>query len=423
MLALAPCRAPVCRMNLFPTAGDTAPPAGASPQSRNADMATLLGNLIEAADDPVVAKAMLKEQTAFLLQPFIGIPEPGSIYGSAESTLAEKAAAYKAGMEQRVAKCRKAPSGERQAAALELLAAHVLEEVRRLELNGGAESDEHDDDDEPDIRLICCDVDGTLLTPEHTVTQRTIDTILKVMSIDDDLTFCTCTGRGRFGAYNALGPIGEELRARNAPGVFLNGLLVYGPDGEVVQEEVLPPAVVEEVAGFVEESGLSLVAFSGERILCSQSDDWTDVFTTIKEPTPIALGVPWEQIARDERANKLILLGEPERLAGLRPSLAERLGASASLTCAIPTMLEVLPAGGSKGKGVRALLDRLGVAPEEVMAIGDAENDIGMLELAGLSVAMGNAPEDVRSVADHVSESNTEDGAAAALERFLEIGD
>ena len=78
MLALAPCRAPVCRMNLFPTAGDTAPPAGASPQSRNADMATLLGNLIEAADDPVVAKAMLKEQTAFLLQPFIGIPEPVS---------------------------------------------------------------------------------------------------------------------------------------------------------------------------------------------------------------------------------------------------------------------------------------------------------------------------------------------------------
>ena len=87
------------------------------------------------------------------------------------------------------------PSGERQAAALELLASYVLEEVRRLESNDGVERDEHDDDDEPDIRLICCDVDGTLLTPEHTVTQRTIDTILKVMSIDDDLTFCTCQPR------------------------------------------------------------------------------------------------------------------------------------------------------------------------------------------------------------------------------------
>ena len=151
--------------------------------------------------------------------------------------------------------------------------------------------------------------------------------------------------------------------------------------------------MVEEVASFVEESGLSLVAFSGERILCSQSDEWTDVFTTIKEPTPIALGVP-EQIARDERANKLILL-ESRSAWRLRPSLAERLGASASLTCAIPTMLEVLPAGGRARACARCSIG--GVAPEEVMAIGDAENDIGMLELAGLMLLWATRPRTCRA--------------------------
>ena len=88
---------------------------------------------------------------------------------------------------------------------------------------------------------------------------------------------------------------------------------------------------------------------------------------------------------------------------------------------AIPTMLEVLPPGGSKGAGVAALLDRLGVDPSTMMALGDAENDLGMLELAGLSVAMGQAPERVQAAADHVTASNAEgdDGAADALERLF----
>lgn len=81
----------------------------------------------------------------------------------------------------------------------------------------------------------------------------------------------------------------------------------------------------------------------------------------------------------------------------------------------------MLPRGGNKGVGVATLLDRLGVRPEEIMAIGDAENDIGMLELAGVAVAMGQASEAVKAVASHVTASNAdgEDGAAVALERLI----
>ena len=220
----------------------------------------------------------------------------------------------------------------------------------------------------PAIRIVCCDVDGTLLTPDHTATICTIDTVLRTM---EHVTFTTCTGRGRTGAYNALGPIGDALRASNAPGVFLNGLLVYGPDGEVISEQHVETDVVLSVASFADDHGLSLVGFSGERILCTNSDKWTDLFIEIKEPEPIAFGVPWSAILATERVNKLILLGEPSKLAGLRPNLEERLGASASLTCAIPTMLEVLPAGGSKGLGVSALLERLDIPAEAAMAIGE----------------------------------------------------
>ena len=79
------------------------------------------------------------------------------------------------------------------------------------------------------LRVICSDVDGTLLTPSHVTTERTAAAVLR--SMDRAEHFCCATGRGRSGAYMALGRVGDQLRARGAPGVFLNGLIAYGPGG------------------------------------------------------------------------------------------------------------------------------------------------------------------------------------------------
>lgn len=272
----------------------------------------------------------------------------------------------------------------------------------------------------PNLRVVCSDVDGTLLTPAHVPTERTISAVLRTMDRADH--FCACTGRGRAGAYNALGPLGAALKARGAPGVFLNGLITYGPGGEeILSEQTIPVDVATSVAAFAEEHGAVMVGFQRDRILCDVPSEWTALFPAIYEPTPEPRG-PWSSVLTDEPLNKLIVLAPPERhTSELRPKLTARLGDAASLTMAIPTMLEVLPQGGSKGAGVQVLLDRLGVPPGEVMALGDAENDIGMLELAGFGVAMGNAPPSVQAVAQHVTASNKDgdDGAARALERFF----
>ena len=270
------------------------------------------------------------------------------------------------------------------------------------------------------LRLVCCDVDGTLLTPEHRPTPQTVSTVLRTLK---HVPLVACTGRGRAGAYNALGPIGDALRKRGAPGVFLNGLITYGPGGEdILSERTVPPEIARAVAAFAAERGAAMVAFQRDRILCDAASEWTDLFPKIYEPTPVPCG-PWSDlIDAGAPLNKLIVLAPPERHTDeLRPALSEMLRGSASLTMAIPTMLEVLPKGGSKGEGVKLLLERLGVDAEEVLAIGDVENDLGMLKLAGTSVAMGNAPPSVQRVCDHVTASNEEgdDGAARALERFV----
>ncbi|KAM3568197.1 hypothetical protein VYU27_009678 [Nannochloropsis oceanica] len=97
---------------------------------------------------------------------------------------------------------------------------------------------------------------------------------------------------------------------------------------------------------------------------------------------------------------------------------ASYLGPRATLTQAQGDMLEVLPPGGSKGLGVQKLLEALKVDKANLLAIGDQENDLEMLKMAGTAVAMGNAPQHVKAVAGFQTRSNDEDGAARAFERF-----
>lgn len=81
--------------------------------------------------------------------------------------------------------------------------------------------------------------------------------------------------------------------------------------------------------------------------------------------------------------------------------------------------LQVLPLGASKGTGVEWLLKHLGVEPQHVMALGDAENDVEMLKLAGLGVAVGNACPKALKAADVVVGTNNDDGVAEAIHRFV----
>ncbi len=82
-------------------------------------------------------------------------------------------------------------------------------------------------------------------------------------------------------------------------------------------------------------------------------------------------------------------------------------------------MLEILPNGASKGAALKTLIKDLGVSSESVMAIGDAENDIEMIQLAGIGVAVGNAGQAVKDAADVVVASNDADGVAEAVERYV----
>jgi len=117
---------------------------------------------------------------------------------------------------------------------------------------------------------------------------------------------------------------------------------------------------------------------------------------------------------------KLILPGDPDALTPIENMLKPHFGDRARLFRSKPYFLEIMPPEADKGLALAHLAEILGVKQEEVMAIGDAGNDKHMIEWAGIGVAMANATEEVRKVANWVTtKTNDEDGFAEALRRFV----
>jgi Cof subfamily protein (haloacid dehalogenase superfamily) len=267
--------------------------------------------------------------------------------------------------------------------------------------------------DQP-IKLIAVDLDGTLLDSEHNVSPRTMSALRAAMARDVQIVIAT----GK--TYDSATRIIDELGI-TTPGVYVQGLVIHNADGTVRSSTTLDPAVVRAAADFADAHGIPAVAYSERRIMCRELHEHIHVLSGYGEPLAEAVG-PLGDAAASSPVNKLIFLGAPEQMTSAREALAMQLGDKATLVQALAHMLEILPPGASKGAGVQRLLDELGIAPENMLAIGDGENDVEMLQMAGIGVAVANAMPHALEAANVVVASNDDDGAAEAIERFV-LGD
>ncbi|KAL0311924.1 UNVERIFIED_CONTAM: Endoribonuclease YBEY, chloroplastic [Sesamum radiatum] len=164
---------------------------------------------------------------------------------------------------------------------------------------------------------------------------------------------------------------------------------------------------------------IPIIAFSDDRCLTLFEHPLVDTLHTVYHEPKAEVIPSVEQFVAGVEIQKLLLLDTCEGIARtLRPYWAEAAEGRACVVQAVPNMLELVPPGSSKGSGVGVLLDHLGVTPKEVMAIGDGENDVEMLKLASLGVALSNGSEKAKAVADVIGISNDEDGVADAIYRY-----
>ncbi len=221
------------------------------------------------------------------------------------------------------------------------------------------------------------------------------------------------TGKTRVSAEPTIKHLALET-----PGVFLQGLVIYNADGSLHSEQTLDDGIVDTLCALSEVERHTIVAYCGKRILTAERNAFTDRLLPFHEPTPEAVG-SLRNLFGKVSINKVLFIDEPDRLRPLRIRLEAELHGTASVVQALPDMLEVLPLGASKGAGVKRLLDALDIDPANMIAFGDAENDVEMLRIAGIGVAMGNGTPEAKQAADYVTGSNNDDGIADALEKFV----
>jgi Cof subfamily protein (haloacid dehalogenase superfamily) len=274
------------------------------------------------------------------------------------------------------------------------------------------------------ITAIATDVDGTLIGSDQKVHPRTKAAIQKAveltMSPNSSLKwFFPATGKTRPGALNSLGP---EIAAslRSCPGVFIQGLYCVIGD-TVIFEQKLENRAVQACETLVANTQTSIIAYDGDTLYTTNLTE-TVINLHAVYGEPLSKEIP-SIAAHSNGVHKILVCDEDaDKLVNvIRPQL-ELLAAAnnARVTQAVPTMLELLPGGCSKALGVEKLCEKLGIDPRvELLALGDAENDVEMLEMASIGVVMGNGSPAARKAGDIVLEETSDEGGAGLAMEVL----
>ncbi|HHU31484.1 MAG: Cof-type HAD-IIB family hydrolase [Zhaonellaceae bacterium] len=263
----------------------------------------------------------------------------------------------------------------------------------------------------PDIKLVAIDLDGTLLKNDLTISPRAEEAIKAATAKGVYVTICT----GRM--YASALPYVKQLKME-LPIITYNGAFVkHSTTGEVLYEKLLPCEMAKDIYLRAKKYKLHSNIYRDDRLYVDSFNKWADNYA-------IKVGVDLnivdnmlDFLQRDPI--KIVTIAEPQALKILEEELVEVYGDRLYITSSLPHLLEILHPKATKGRGLEAVAEYLGVPRECVMAIGDSYNDMEMFSYAGFSVVMGNGEEDVKKCADYVTCSNDDDGVAEAIEKFV----
>lgn len=256
------------------------------------------------------------------------------------------------------------------------------------------------------IRLVVSDVDGTLVDPDKALSRATIDAVARLR--EAGLAFTIISARPRSGMM----PIAEALGI-DAPMAAFNGGTIFRRDGTVLRRHLIDGNVVRAMFDLVGDAPVGRWLFADDRWY-ADADHGPHVaserVTSNQAPT---VAVDFEPF--HDRADKLTFVSDdPGRLDDIR-RCASALGARATIAKSQTYYLDVTALEANKGEGIARLAKAMDTPLSAVAAIGDQANDIPMFERAGLSIAMGQGPADVRASADVTTTGNDADGVARAI--------
>ena len=264
------------------------------------------------------------------------------------------------------------------------------------------------------IALVVSDVDGTLLTKDKILTDDARNAVRALHAAG--IGFTIVSSRPTIG----MGFLIEPLAITLPVGAF-NGSSIVNAKLQPIEQHLIAPAVTQRSLDVLNEFGVDIWLFSNERWYTRNPDGEyvPHEKRAIKaDPTIIADFTPHLL-----EACKIVgASSDAALLARCEAAMQQAVGAEATAVRSQTYYLDVTPAGYDKGTFVENIAKRLGIATDAVATIGDMQNDLPMFARSGMSFAMGNAADDIKQRATHVTDTNERDGFARAMETVLKVG-
>lgn len=262
-----------------------------------------------------------------------------------------------------------------------------------------------------DIQLLISDVDGTLVTKDKVLTPAAV---AAVKNLDQaGIAFTLTSARPPRGMHMLIEPLDLRL-----PLAGFNGGLIVDTHFNVLESYPIDPQAAEDGARLMQDGGLDLWVYTEDEWIVSAADGFHVAREAwIIDMHPIARACTKADFAR---AFKIVGVSQdPEKIAKAQALVTAKLGNAVSSSSSEPQFVDITHPQANKGAVVHALSRRLDLPTARIATIGDMPNDVTMFQKSGLSIAMGNASDEVKAQAQEVTDTNENDGFAKAVRRFV----
>ena len=262
-------------------------------------------------------------------------------------------------------------------------------------------------------KILCSDLDGTLLSTKSDVSEFTISEILR---IKEHLKIILVSARMPQGMQY----IQKDLGIMNQAVICYNGALVLSGEKEIASTTIDFGALTE-VYALAEKHQIKLGLYYNQEWYVEEDSErvqkeikYTKTQATFRKSKKTL--ADWKE--RNVSAHKIMLMGTKSTSDTIFPILQEKLGQALQIYRSNDTLIELAPKSVSKLSAIRLLLSA-GESLSDVISFGDNYNDTEMLRYSGLGVAVANAREEVKAIADHITLKNTEHGVAHFIKHHL----
>ena len=272
------------------------------------------------------------------------------------------------------------------------------------------------------IRAIAFDLDDTLLRPDNTVSDYTVDVLARAAA--RGILILPASGRTRDSMWPTVQRIGCASAYISCNGADVWGLrtadgapAASGGECPLLMQELLPVKLAHEVARFAADRGVYCQTYSPSRFFYSVENEYAASYARSSSLEGEFVGDLTAFIRKP--VTKLLMMDTPERIAALYKKALTLFAGRASLTCSKPYFLECNPLRATKGNALTWCAGHIGFDMADLLAFGDSLNDVSMLQAAGTGVAMGNARDDVKAMHFPVCGRNDEDGVARYIDQHI----